>query len=62
MRLDWRMPQVHWPNLGREQTERLALGAGGVVIAALLLGGVYALFTGQIPGWAEFSFPEIKMF
>lgn len=44
MRMDWRMPQVHWPNLRREQAERLALGAVGLLMAALVIGGVYALF------------------
>lgn len=62
MRMDWRMPQMHWPNLRREQAERLALGAVGLLMAALVIGGVYALFATPMTETAGLPLPLIGAF
>lgn len=49
MRLDWRLPQMHWPSVRREQAERIAVGTAGLLAALLLIGGLFALFTDRPP-------------
>jgi hypothetical protein len=44
---------MHWPHLKREQTERLMIGAAGLLGALILIGGVFALLTKQVPGTYE---------
>lgn len=53
MRLDWRMPQMHWPNMRREQAERVAVGTAGLLAALLLIGGLFALFTDRLSTMPE---------
>jgi hypothetical protein len=45
---------MHWPNLKREQAERLAAGAAGLLAALVLIAGIFALLTHQSPVIPEF--------
>lgn len=55
MRLDWRMPQMHWPNMRREQAERIVTGTAGLLAALLLIGAVFALFTDRLSGCRRYG-------
>jgi hypothetical protein len=56
------VPQMHWPNLRREQVERLALAAVGLLMAAAVIGRVYALFATPITEVAGLPLPLIGAF